>query len=140
MARGRSLEETKRDITAVALVETEVVAEVTPSGGGGEVPAESDGEGHVLSGGEPGDSVDEGASDNENSRTYCFGASTITLSCIKEMSDKGYFVEGEVWVPGEEMMSELNEDKAVVFKYFFVAGLCMPPLSALVDILLKFQA
>jgi hypothetical protein len=95
MACGKSLEETKREIAGMALAETEIVVEVTSTGGGGEVPATSDGEGHVSSVGESGYSTDEGVSDNENSRMYCFGASTITLGRIKEMSDKGYFVKGE---------------------------------------------
>jgi hypothetical protein len=37
-------------------------------------------------------------------------------------------------------MSELDDDEAVVFEEFFIAGLHMPPHPALADILLKFQA
>jgi hypothetical protein len=55
----------------------------------------SDVEGRVLSVGRTDESVNEGASGNENSRTYSFGASTITLSRIKEMVEKGYFANGE---------------------------------------------
>jgi hypothetical protein len=35
---------------------------------------------------------------------------------------------------------EPNDDKAVVFEEFFIAGLYMPPHPALAAILLKFQA
>jgi hypothetical protein len=77
MVRCSLLEETIREIVVVAL------AEVTPIGGGGEVPAVSGGEGRVSGGGEPGNSAHVGAFDNENSRTYYFGASTITLGRIK---------------------------------------------------------
>jgi hypothetical protein len=52
-------------------------------------------EGRVLSVGRTDESANEGASGNENSWTYSFGASTITLSRIKEMVEKGYFANGE---------------------------------------------
>jgi hypothetical protein len=38
------------------------------------------------------------------------------------------------------MIPEPDDDEAVVFEEFFVAGLCMPPHPTLNDILLKFQA
>jgi hypothetical protein len=44
-----------------------------------------------------------------------------------------------VRVAGEETLPEPNEDEAIVFKDFFVAGLPMPLHSVLVEILLKFQ-
>jgi hypothetical protein len=69
-----------------------------------------------------------------------FGASTITLSHIKEMVEKGYFVDGEARAPRVEMIPEPDDDEAVVFEEFFVTGLRMPLHSALADILLKFQA
>jgi hypothetical protein len=56
------------------------------------------------------------------------------------MAEKGYFVEGEARAAGEETTPELQEDEAIVFEDFFIAGLRMPPLPALADILLKFQA
>jgi hypothetical protein len=100
MAHYSSLEGTEREIVVAA------IAKAMPTGGGGEVPTVSGGEGRVSSGGESGNSADECASDNENSRTYCFGASTITLGHIKEMVEKGYFVDGR-----EETIPKLNEDK-----------------------------
>jgi hypothetical protein len=36
-------------------------------------------------------------------------------------------------------MPEPNNDEAMVYEDFFVAGLCMPPHPALADILLHFQ-
>jgi hypothetical protein len=56
------------------------------------------------------------------------------------MADKGYFAEGEARAVGEEMTPETQEDDAVIFEYFFVAGLRMPLHPALADILIKFQA
>jgi hypothetical protein len=35
---------------------------------------------------------------------------------------------------------ELDDDEAIIYRDFFVAGLHMPPHRALADILLKFQA
>jgi hypothetical protein len=71
---------------------------------------------------------------------YCFGVSMITLGQIHKMADKGYFAEGEARAVGEEMTPETQEDDAVIFEYFFVAGLRMPLHPALADILIKFQA
>jgi hypothetical protein len=71
------------------VVVVENVTEVAPSGGGDEVPMVSGDEVHDLSGGKADDSTDDRASDNENSQTYYFGASTITLGRIREMEGKG---------------------------------------------------
>jgi hypothetical protein len=108
--------------------------------GGDEIPTASGEEGRVSSVGGTYDYVDGGASDNENSRTYNFGASTIALGPIKEMVERGYFMDGEARVPGDEAVSELDNDEVVVYEDFFVAGLRMPLHPALADILLKFQA
>jgi hypothetical protein len=81
------------EVAAASVVETENVVEVTPTGGGSEVPVVSDGEGHILSRGKTNESVDGGASNNEKSPLFYFGALTITLGCIKEMAEKGYFVD-----------------------------------------------
>jgi hypothetical protein len=69
-----------------------------------ENPAASDGEGHLSSLDAADDSLGEGASNDENSWTYYFGLSTITVGKIKEMVEKGYFKEGEARVPGAEMV------------------------------------
>jgi hypothetical protein len=71
------------------------LAGVVQTIGGGEVSGASDGKGHSLSARRTDDFTDGGASDDENSRTYYFGASTITLGKIKEMVEKGYFAECE---------------------------------------------
>jgi hypothetical protein len=47
-------------------------------------------------------------------------------------------VDGEARAPGEETIPDSNKDEVVVFEDFFVAGLHMPPHTALVDIQLKF--
>jgi hypothetical protein len=97
----------------------------------------SGGAGGVSSGCESGNSANESASDDENSRSIVLGLRR--LSSVAEMAEKGYFVDAEAWAPGEEMIPEPNEDKTVVFEDFFVAGLHMPSHPALADILLKFQ-
>jgi hypothetical protein len=63
--------------------------EATRIAGGGDALGASNDDGCILSGGGSEDSVDGGASDDENSRTYYFGASTIILSTINEMVEKG---------------------------------------------------
>jgi hypothetical protein len=105
----------------------------------GEDPAAFDGEKCVTSlGGE--DILSEGVSDNEKSRMYYFGSSTITVIKIKEIEEKGYFTEHEARALGAETLPEPNADEAVVYKDFFVIGLRMPPHPTLADILLHFQA
>jgi hypothetical protein len=64
--------------------------------------------------------------------------STITVSKIKEMEEKGYFVEDETRTPGSNTMLEPNAVEAVVYEDSFVAVLRMPPHLALADILLHF--
>jgi hypothetical protein len=56
------------------------------------------------------------------------------------MEEKCYFVEDAARAPGAETAPEPNVDEAMVYEDFFVAGLCMPPHLAVVDILLHFQA
>jgi hypothetical protein len=68
---------------------------VVPAIGGDKMHVASGDAGRALSGGGTDESADVSASDNEKSRTYNFGACTITLGYIKEMSEKGYFVNGE---------------------------------------------
>jgi hypothetical protein len=58
----------------------------------GENPAASDGEKCLASPG-VGDTLSEGVSNNENSWTYYFGSSTITVGKSKEIEEKGYFPE-----------------------------------------------
>jgi hypothetical protein len=108
--------------------------------GGGEAPvAGSENEDAASGGGGSDDSADVDASGNESSHTYCLSMSTITLSRIREMAEKGYFVEGEAWAAGEETILGPQEDEAVIFEDFFVVVSRMPPHPALADILLKFQ-
>jgi hypothetical protein len=62
MARAKLLEESEREIAAAVQGETEIVAEGTQIGGRGEVPAVSEDEGPVSSGGDSRDFGDEGVS------------------------------------------------------------------------------
>jgi hypothetical protein len=48
------------------------------------------------------DDLDEGASDKVKLQACYFGSSTITVGKIKEMEEKGYFLEGEARTPGAE--------------------------------------
>jgi hypothetical protein len=84
------------------------------------------------------DAVDAHATIDEGSLTYCCGALTITISCICEMADKGYFVKGDDRTPGEETTPKPSDFEALVFEDFFIAGLHMPLHPALADALLKF--
>jgi hypothetical protein len=75
----------------------------------------------------------------ELTRSYKFGASSVTVGRICQMESLGYFAEDLARESGEEIVSEPNADKAVVFKEFFVAGLRMLPHRAFIEILLKFR-
>jgi hypothetical protein len=59
------------------------------------MPSASDDDGHGLCASGTDYSADRIAFDDENSRTYYFGASTITPGKIKEIVTKGYFIDGE---------------------------------------------
>jgi hypothetical protein len=118
--------------------EAEIVMEVVLAIGSDKMHAASSDEGRASRRGGTDDSTDERASDNKNSHTYNFGASTITLGRIKEMTEKGYFADGEARAPGAELVPDPGEDEAVMYEDFFVAGLCLPPHPALAAILFKF--
>jgi hypothetical protein len=74
----------------------------------------------------------------ESSRSYVFGPSTVTVGRVRKMASLGYFTEGTAWEPREEVVPEPVDDKVVVFKEIFAAGLRMSPPPALADILHKF--
>jgi hypothetical protein len=67
-----------------------------------------------------------------------FGPSTVTISCVREMIDRGYFAVGGGRVSREETVPEPNGDEAVIFEELFTVGLRMPPHPVLSNILLKF--
>jgi hypothetical protein len=52
---------------------------------------------------------------------------TFTVGRIRQLEALGYFAKGSGPEPGEEVILELADDEAVVFKEFFAAGLQMPP-------------
>jgi hypothetical protein len=106
----------------------------------GESHGASDGEGHISSLNAGDVLFGEGASDDENSRTYYFGSLTIPISKIKEMVEKEYFIEGEAHAPRAKTVPEPDSNEAIVYEDFFIAGLRMPLLPALANMLLKFQA
>jgi hypothetical protein len=55
------------------------------------------------------------------------------------MVELHYFAEGGARVPVEEIILELKDNEAVVFKEFFSAGLRIPRHPVLTDFFLKFQ-
>jgi hypothetical protein len=65
------------------------------------------------------DILSEGGSGSENSWTYYFESSTITVGKIKEMAKNGYFSEDEVCTLGAETVPEPKNDEVVVYKDFF---------------------
>jgi hypothetical protein len=105
----------------------------------GEKPVASDGESCPVSP-DVEDTLSEGGSGNENSWTYYFRSSTITIGKIKEMVEKSYFPEDGARAPGVETVPETDNDKAMMYEDFFVAGLRIPLHPTLADILLHFQA
>jgi hypothetical protein len=68
----------------------------------------------VVSHSRAGDDCDEGS----HTWSYYFGLSTITVSRIREMIDRGYFAEGMGHVPGEETVPEPVADELVIFRSF----------------------
>jgi hypothetical protein len=72
-------------------------------------------------------------SDDENSQTYYFESLTIIVGKIKEMVEKGYFMEGDVRVPGAEREPEPDSEEAVVYGDLFSTGLLMPLHPTLAD-------
>jgi hypothetical protein len=78
-------------------------------------------------------------SSDRGSHSYNFGLLTVTISCIREMTEQHYFVEGGARAPGQQTVPEPEDDEVIIFKEFFFARLRMPPHLVLVDILLKFQ-
>jgi hypothetical protein len=101
MARYSPLSDPTATTTEVENIdETAVVAELEHVFG--ENPAAANGEEHPASPGAR-DTLSEGVSDNENSRTYYFGSSTITVDKNKEMEEKGYFPVDEAHTRGAEM-------------------------------------
>jgi hypothetical protein len=87
--------------------------------------ATSNGKERVVSpGGE--DILSEGVSDNEKSRTYYFGSSTITVGNIKEIEEKGYFAEDVTCVPVAKTLPEPNEMKSWCTRIFLLpACVCL---------------
>jgi hypothetical protein len=68
-----------------------------------------------------------------------FGASTVTVGPIRQLEALGYFSEGSVREPGEEVVPEPADDEAISFEQFFAVGLQMLLQPVLTDILVKFH-
>jgi hypothetical protein len=80
----------------------------------GENPAASNGERCFVSP-DTEDTLSEGGSGNENSWTYYFRSSIITVGKIKEMVEKGYFLEDGAHASGVKTVPEPDDDEAVVY-------------------------
>jgi hypothetical protein len=112
MARCSPLGEAAAGMTEVENIdEADVVAELERAFK--KNPTTSDGEKRPASP-DVKDTLSDGGSDNENSWTYYFGSSTITVRKIKEMMEKGYFLEDGAHAPGAETVPELDNNEAVV--------------------------
>jgi hypothetical protein len=91
------------------------------------------------------DNVDDKAEDirvvdpHESVWSYDFGASTVSVSHIRQLESLGYFAKGSTCELGEETIQELADNMAIVFEEFFATGLRMPPHLALTKILIKFR-
>jgi hypothetical protein len=72
--------------------------------------------------------------------SYDFGQSIVTIAHITSLENSAcYFLKGFAWPLGMESVLDPKENEAIVFKDFFVAGLCIPPHPVLLDILQKIQ-
>jgi hypothetical protein len=144
MARVRSsacsIDEAEREVVARAEKEVDArvenIAEVTGRGDATAYALVHEDSGSSDDGSD--EATDAHAPDDESSRMYYFGESTITLSWIHEMVEKGYFAEQEARVADQETTPEPGDDEAIIFEGFFITGLRMPPPAMLADILLKF--
>jgi hypothetical protein len=70
------------------------------------------------------------------------GKSTVSVEDLVMMKKLGYFGETEsklIRFAGEEVISEPKEDKVVVFKSFFRAGLQFPLYDIIGEVLKKFE-
>jgi hypothetical protein len=97
--------------------------------------------------------VIEGESDNESEEDYSilnptkpshleFEKSTVIEDDMTMMKKLGYFGESEgklVRFAGEEIISELRDDKVIVFKSFFRAGLRFPLNDMIGEVLKNFE-
>jgi hypothetical protein len=115
------------------------------------VPGEVTDEG--ASNAEAGQTVVEGESDNESEDDNSilnpakpshleFEKSTVTEDDMTMMKKLGYFGESEsklVWFAGEEVIMEPREDKVIVFKSFFRAGLRFPLNDMIGEVLKNFE-
>jgi hypothetical protein len=128
---------------AASMTEAEGVDKVTSTAEVTQTASEnhvaSDAKGHISSPDTAKGSLDEGGSDDENLRTYYFGSLTVTVGKIKEMMEKGYFDESEARAPGAKTVPKSDNDEAIVYEEFIVAGLRMPLHCALADTMFKFQ-
>jgi hypothetical protein len=71
-----------------------------------------------------------------------FGKSTVRADNLVMMKKLGYFGEAESKLdrfPGEEVVLEPREDKVVVFKSFFRAGLRLPLQDMIGEVLKNFE-
>jgi hypothetical protein len=71
-----------------------------------------------------------------------FGKSTVKAEDLVLMKKLGYFGENDdelVWFAGEEVIPDPRDDKVVVFKSFFRAGLRFPLYEMIGEVLKKFE-
>jgi hypothetical protein len=73
------------------------------------------------------------------SHTFKFGPSIVMKGCIHELEKLKYCAKGDGRAPGEETMSEPQQDEVVIFEDYIIVRLHMPPHPVLVEILMKFK-
>jgi hypothetical protein len=97
--------------------------------------------------------VTEGGSENEDEEDYAilspakpshieFGKSTMTADDMVMMKKLGYFGEAEsklVQFVEEEVIPNPKYDELVVFKSFFMEGLCFPLHEMIAEVLQNFE-
>jgi hypothetical protein len=74
----------------------------------------------------------------QSGHTVEFGVSRISSIRVQDMQQLGYFGDGVGRVPGAEEIPE-PEGKLVVFKAFFVAGLCLPVHRFVAEVQQRFE-
>ena len=71
--------------------------------------------------------------------SFEFGLSRITLSDLDEFVKAGWFARDLARPSEGEVVPNPHDDKVVVYKEFFVAGLRFPPHPLVVGVLKKFN-
>jgi hypothetical protein len=150
MARIRSTARVSHEGDEAEVTETAPISEVMRQSGL-IVPEEAIAEGTSIA--EAEQIAVEGGSENEDEEDYTilspakpshieFGKSTMTADDMVMMKKLGYFGEAEsklVQFVEEEVIPNPKYDELVVFKSFFMEGLCFPLHEMIAEVLQNFE-